>query len=90
MSTAVVPFVPANRGHKAIERSRIFCRYTVYDNKTDFPILVDCTAEECARVLKRSRNSFFCLVNRVRKGKNKRYTILRRMVDEEDIEEEAS
>lgn len=58
--------------------------YSVYDNKTDFPLVIDAPAEECARVLKCSRNSFYCLVSRVLKGKNKRYTVLRRFLDEED------
>lgn len=80
-------FIPANRGHRIVKGSRYFCRYTVYDNRTDFPVVVDGTADECARALKRSRNSFYCLVNRVHKGKNKRYTILSRMVDEEEPED---
>lgn len=80
-------FVPANRGHRAARGSRNFCRYTVYDNSTDFPLVVDGTAEECARILKRSRNSFYCMVDRVRKGKNKKFTVLTRMVDEDDLDE---
>ena len=77
-------FVPVNRGHRIAKGSWHFCRYSVYDNKTDFPVIIDGTADECARALNRSRNSFYCLVNRVRKGRNKRYTILQRMVDEEE------
>lgn len=80
-------FVPANRGHRTAKGSSSFCRYTIYDNRTDFPIMVDGTADECARALNRSRNSFYCLVSRVQKGRNKRYTILRRMVDEEELED---
>lgn len=79
-------FVPVNKGHRIEKGSRFFCRYTIYDNRTDFPIVVDGTAAECAQVLNRSRNSFYCMVDRVRKGKNKRYTILQRMADEEDPE----
>lgn len=80
-------FVPVNRGHRIVSGSRHFCRYSVYDNRTDFPIIIDGTADECAKALNRSRNSFYCMVDRVRKGKNKRYTVLQRMVDEEDAED---
>lgn len=80
-------FVPVNRGHRIVPGSRYFCRYSVYDNRTDLPIIIDGTADECAKALKRSRNSFYCMVDRVRKGKNKRYTVLQRMVDEEDTED---
>lgn len=77
-------FVPANKGHRKGASGRRFCMYSIYDNRTDFPIVIDATAEECARVLKRTRNSFYCLVSRVLKGKNKRYAVLRRFIDEED------
>ena len=77
-------FVPANKGHRKGANGRKFCMYSVYDNKADFPLVVDATAEECAKALKRSVNSFYCLVSRVWKGKIKRYTVLRRFVDEEE------
>lgn len=77
-------FVPANKGHRKGISGRRFCMYSVYDNKTDFPIVIDGTAEDCAAALKRSLNSFYCMVSRVFKGKNKRYTVLRRYLDEED------
>ena len=79
-------YVPINRGHRIMPGSRHFCRYSVYDNRTDFPLIIDGTADECAAALNRSRGSFYCLVDRVRQGKNKRYSILQRMVDEEDDE----
>lgn len=87
MIVANTGFVPANRGHQATGPGRSFCLYTVYDNRTDFPLIIDGTADECAKVLRRSRNSFYCMVDRVRKGKNKRFTVLRRMVDEDDLNE---
>lgn len=77
-------FVPTNKGHRKGTTGRRFCMYSVYDNRTDFPIVIDAPAPECARTLKRSLNSFYCLVNRVFKGKNKRYAVLRRYLDEED------
>ena len=80
-------FVPVIRGHRVVKGSRCFRRYTVYDNRTDFPIVVDGTADECARALNRSKGSFYCLVSRVHKGMNKRYAILSRMVDEEETDD---
>ena len=44
-------------------------RYTVYDNKTDLPIIVDGTAVECAGVLNRSEASFRTMVTRTEQGK---------------------
>ena len=87
MISANTGFVPVNRGHHAIGPGRNFCLYTIYDNRTDFPLIVAGTADECAQVLRRSRNSFYCMVDRVRKGKNKRYAVLRHMVDEDDYDE---
>lgn len=77
-------FVPVIKGHQKGAKGRRFCMYSIYDNRTDFPLVIDAPAEECARVLKRSRNSFYCLVSRVLNGRNKRYTVLRRFLDEED------
>jgi len=77
-------FVPANKGRRKGACGRQFCMYSVYDNKTDFPIVIDATAEECAKVLNRTVASFYCLVSRVLKGEIKRYTVLRRFADEED------
>ena len=77
-------FTPTIKGHRKGAYGRKFCMYSVYDNRTDLPIVIDAPAEECAQALKRSRNSFYCLVNRVLKGKIKRYTVLRRFIDEED------
>lgn len=77
------------QGHQKAAAGRNFCRYSVYENKTDRPVIIDGTADECAAALKRSRNSFYCLVNRVAKGRIKKYTILRRFEDEEEESEVA-
>lgn len=77
---------PISKGHHTVRGSRAFCLYSVYDNKTDFPIIVDATAEECAKILKRTKKNFYCLVNKTRRGKNNKYTIMYRFVDEEDEE----
>lgn len=71
-----------NAGHTAVGRD--FCRYTVYDNRTDKAVIYDGTAEDCAKALKRSKNSFYCLVSRVLAGRNKRYAVMKRYMDEEE------
>ncbi|MBR4077552.1 MAG: hypothetical protein IKK17_02995 [Oscillospiraceae bacterium] len=57
-------------------------RYTVYDNKTDLPIIVDGTAKECARAMNRSEASFRSAVTRCEQGKNRRWTIYKSAADE--------
>lgn len=71
-----------NAGHRAVKGK--FCRYTVYDNRTDKAIIYDGTADECAKAMNRTRASFYCLVDRVSKGQIKRYTVLKRYMDEEE------
>lgn len=58
------------------ESKRLY-RYTVYDNKTDFPVAVDKTSEECAEQMGITLSSFYCCVDRCGKGTNKRWTILK-------------
>lgn len=74
-------------GHKPIEQRGFYCLYTVYDNRTDFPIAVDSTAKECARIMGKTIGNFYCLVNRALNGKVKRWTVMRRFVDEGDEED---
>ncbi len=52
-------------------------RYTVYDNKTGFPIAVNKTSEECAKQMGIRFSSFYNCVDRCGKGSNKRWTILK-------------
>lgn len=73
-----------NKGHTKGPNTRAFCRYTIYDNRTDFPVVVDATARECAEIMGKTLNTFYCLVNRVMKGKNNRWSVLRRFLDVED------
>lgn len=70
-----------NAGHKAPNGCRAFCTYTVYDNRTDFPIIVGGTAEECAKAMKITVDSFYCAVNRARTGKIKRWAIIKEYED---------
>ena len=51
--------------------------YTVYNNKTDFPVIVDGTAEECAAAMGlATKGNFYNAVAHVRNGSLKKWTIL--------------
>lgn len=55
-------------------------KYTVYDNHTDLPIIVGGTADECAKVMGITRESFYSTRSRCvkpRKQKDERWTILK-------------
>lgn len=60
-------------------------KYTVYNNKTDFPVIVDGTSAECAKAMGIKFNSFHSTVTRARKGEIKKWTVL--TMDEEDLNE---
>lgn len=62
-----------NRGIRKVDRG--FHRYTVYDNRTDDLVILDGTAEECARLMKITVPSFYSAVTRARNGKVKRWHI---------------
>ena len=51
-------------------------RYTVYDNRTDFPVIVGGNAYECCEAMGIKPDSFRSLVCRAKKGINKRWTIV--------------
>lgn len=57
--------------------SRENYRYTVYDNKTGFPIAVNKTSEECSKQMGIKFSSWYNCVNRCGNGSNKRWTILK-------------
>ena len=48
--------------------------YTVYDNRTDMPIVVDETAERCAQVMGVKLNTFYCAVKQTR---GKRWSVIK-------------
>ena len=45
--------------------------YTVYDNRTDFPVIVYAPAKDCARVMEISLNSFHHLISKGNKRGNR-------------------
>lgn len=74
----------AIKGHTAREDGR-FIRYTVYNNKTDMPVLIDGTAPECAKAMGVTLNSFYIYVHLASKGTpRKMWYIERRFLDEEE------
>lgn len=55
-------------------------KYTVYDNHTDLPIITCATADECAKAMGITRESFYSTRSRFlkpRKQKDERWTILK-------------
>ncbi len=51
--------------------------YTVYNNKTDFPVIVDGTAAECAAAMGlKTVGNFYNALAHVRNGSLKKWTIL--------------
>ena len=53
--------------------------YTVYLRKTD-EVVAFGDATECAKMLRRSVDSFYCTVNRNSNGRNKKYTIVKERI----------
>ena len=49
--------------------------YTIYNNKTDMPVIIDGTAEECAKSMKITLASFYSAVTHARTGKIKKWYI---------------
>ena len=49
--------------------------YTVYNNKTDMPVIIDGTAEECAKAMGIKLCSFYPAVRHAKTGKTKKWYI---------------
>lgn len=60
--------------------------YTIYDNRTDTPIIVDGEAEACIEALGISSKTFRSLVCRSLAGINKRWTVIKTRKDELDYD----
>jgi hypothetical protein len=61
---------PRGRPHNTPEKL-----YTVYDNKTDMPVIIDGTAKECAKAMGMAFSSFYPTVRRVKIGETKKWYI---------------
>lgn len=57
--------------------------YTIYDRKTETVVAFG-TSKECTQMLKCSSSYFYCLVNRNRNGRNKKYLIESELLTDED------
>lgn len=51
--------------------------YSIYDNKTGFPVAVNERAERCAELMGLKMSSFYNCVDRCQKGTDKRWAILK-------------
>lgn len=49
--------------------------YTVYNNKTDMPVIIDGTAEQTAKAMKMSIQSFYSAVTHAKTGKIRKWHI---------------
>ena len=56
--------------------------YTVYDNKTDDIVCFELPADEAAKTIGMTANTFRSTCVRTEKGINKRWTIVRRRLEE--------
>lgn len=61
---------PRGRPHGTPEKL-----YTVYDNKTDMPVIIDGTAKKCAKAMGMALSSFYSAVTHSKTGKIKRWYI---------------
>ena len=51
--------------------------YTVYDNRTDFPVIVDGDINECCEAMGVSVKSFYSIVSRTCSGERKKWSIVK-------------
>ena len=51
--------------------------YTVYDNRTDFPVVVDGDIYECCKAMGVSVKSFHSIVSRACSGERKKWSIVK-------------
>lgn len=71
------------KGHVRGEWTRRFILYTVYDNKTDLPVIVDGDAPATAKAMDMRLNSFYATVAKQgTPNAPKRWKIYRRFMDE--------
>ena len=64
------------------------CRYTVYDNRTGFPVIIDGNYIDAAEAMGIKLSYFRKAVYLSRRGLNKRWTILTSRQSDIDLEEE--
>ena len=64
-------------------------RYSVYHKKTDSPLIIYATAQECADAMGIKKNSFYRYIVRMRGGKIKlrKWAVYEDEVEDEDAQE---
>lgn len=70
-----------NLGHKTNSGERNFCTYTVYDERSDMPIIVEGTAKECAKAMGIKLCTFYSNISKEEKGIVRRWKILKSYTD---------
>lgn len=65
----------------------VFHYYTVYDRRTDFPVIIGGTARECAAAMKISLGSFHTIYTKLKNG-NKKATRKWEIFRDDPMEEE--
>lgn len=71
------------KGHRRDGEGRHFLVYTVYDNRTDLPVVVDGDAKTAAAAMGLTLGSFYAAVTKSKTGAVKRWHIVRRFIDSE-------
>lgn len=69
----------------------VFHYYTVYDRRTDFPVIIGGTARECAAAMKISLGSFHTIYTKLKNGNKKatrKWEIFRDDPWDEEVEHE--
>ena len=70
------------KGHVKGTGTTSFCIYTVYDNRTDLPVIVDGDARAAAEAMGLTLGSFYSVVSRSDKSNAiKRWTIYKNFLD---------
>lgn len=70
------------KGHVKGSGVRHFCTYTVYDNRTDLPVIVDGDAKAASEAMGLTLGSFYSVVSRSDKpGAFKRWSIYKNFLD---------
>lgn len=67
--------------HTKGENTRSLIVYSVWDNRTDMPVIIDGEARACAKAMNLSMSSFYSTVTKARNGIVKRWTIKSRYLD---------
>lgn len=59
-------------------------RYTVYNNYTDYPVVVFGTVKECAEAMGITPKSFYAIRSKSNRGIDKKWTVIDEKEDDDD------